>query len=441
KTEVARIGALPSDPKGAILKAVFAVRDKARLDAQGATAHMPEAVHYVVDDLFGLDPGSAEAGILFRAFEDSAFQFGAARDVGFLLPQQWRLQSLLAPALKLDLRPKGVVQLGKNDFEKLTSVPIGRQAFLSDTIPGSELTRVFLSTSFSLTKDRVKLLEDCFRAKEIKLEIGRVYGPGQLESVRKQILSTQMTLVDITERRPNVIFEMGLSLAAKHPVVPLVDKESIDRGLDITMDPILKYQGHVAYSWREEEMASARDTVIRHWERPKEPYELLLKGMYRRQKLRLAQPRQRSLFLLWPSCMTDRFGRMMPRLLSVVRRKGFKVHFLDDAPEGLEEAEAIVWGCSRASHVLVDTTPPALEETVESRCSFALGFAYGERRASDIVRTEFERYANAQQLSMWSTSRQRYMIWGTFEDLAEFLEAWLPGKRRGGGRKKGRRRR
>jgi len=318
QSELARVRALSCQPKGSILAAARLIADKTRRStAESSAVHIPERIRFVADDLFSLDPQDSQSELLTRAFQDSVFQFCFPTDAGFLLPQQWRLQALLSPALKLSPHAKGTVDLGRGDFSRLTSQFTPPTSAAS--LPPRELKRVFLSTSFKLSPDQITLLEETFADIDIEVTTGHVLGPGQIETILRRIREADLTLVDITQVRPNVVLEMGMSLAIHRPVVPILNKDIAEPAVDFAQHPILKYQGKVAYSWSAKDMTWAREAILDYWRQHREPYELLDRGMHSRTNLRVAQPRSRTVFLYFPSRRSPIWGRYMPAITSLVR--------------------------------------------------------------------------------------------------------------------------
>ena len=428
-----RVRSLAQHPRAEILRLIEGIVATSP-SRGGVLGQLPERIRFVARTVTGLTPVSEEQLLLMDGFREGALQYCEAHDVGFDLPEQFRITGLLAPALGVSQRARGSIDISEGDFPKDIYRAAATKNVERKEARDRALRKVFLSTSFVATEDQVKLVQDVFGEKAIQVVVGKALGPGQLEGILKQLYESQLTLVDLTDLRPNVMLEMGMSLAIKHPVLPVVNVKAAGTEIsDLSVYPFLQYQGRVPYSFDRDRMRFAREEVLEYYESTILTYQTLERSMHGSKPLRVKQPKRRNVFLMWSATLNERWRYHIEDLRPALERRGYNLLLIEEAPSTLEEAEAAAWGVSRSSDIFVDTTS---EKGADLLGCFSLGFAYGLKNKKSIVRLEYGPRARPESLSMWSTSQSRYGRWESGDDIWKAMRSLLPAPRRGGrGRK------
>jgi hypothetical protein len=419
-----RVKYLPNYPNGEILKLIGKIKKKIDI-SKHIDQEMPkmvEKIRYSHESLFGIELTSNEGKILADAFSEGVFQFCKSRDVGFSIPEEWRVQALLCPILGFDHNGKGAIDLKKSDFSNFKPInkPLTHNSKdISHT--NTKLSKVFLSTPFSLSEDRINLFRDIFHQKNIDIITGQVRGIGQLGKIFNKIKATDLTLVELSELRPNVMLEMGLSLSINHRIFPLMEVTGNTPKPDLAPYPFIDHQGKTFYSFERNDIRRARDEIMVQWEEPVEAFELLLKSMHGCRPLR-TKNKPRLLYIYYPQHLEGRWRCYLPKIKNLVSKKGYSLTAPPNFSSQLLEVEKIVWSICKSSAIIVDTSS---QNEPDLLGCFSLGFAYGLKKGISILRLENTKFAYSDQLSIWPSDPSYYKKWEKEEDILDIIRALL----------------
>jgi hypothetical protein len=414
---------------GSLWDLVLRIAQKANGKTAGGAVRVPSTLELVASDLFAADSISA-AGmrLIKKAFEEGAAQFTSQADGRHLsLPSRFSLAPILGPVLRGVVDPKLESQM---TFDEIELVAKGRKKFASkgSVVPIESLARVFLSTSFADLPDPRQArsaFERVFASENVELIEGSGLGPGAIKQIADQIRSSQLALVDISHLRPNIILELGLNLALKHRIVPVLNR-SASRRADLSPYPFLADMGYIHYDLTDESLRSLLSKV-RSWAASAvndcHILECTLDGS---SKLRVSQ-RKRHVALYYPSERKALWESLRPSLIEVVNRQGFTLLDIPSKPHhaGLDLFDNVVWAISSADRVIVDTSS---DDDPDLYGSFGLGFAFGlgQQTAKHVLRIEEAGRTSERGLSMWPA--KLYEVWSNETTLTKIIREFLPAK-------------
>jgi len=419
---------------GSLWDLVLRIAQKANPRASGGSVRVPSNLELEASDLFAFDSMSADGVKLVRkAFEEGAIQFTSQADGSHLsLPSRFSLAPILGPALR------GVVEsglAGKMTLKEIETIAEGRKYFPSkgSVVPIEGLVRVFLSTSFADLPDPMQArngFEKVFGSESIEVVEGSGLGPGAIKQISDQVRSTQLALVDISHLRPNIILELGLNLALKHRIVPVLNRTA-SKGSDLSQYPFLADMGYIPYDLTDVSLRSLVSKVREWAARPVDDCHILECTLDGSSKLRVSQ-RKRHLALYYPGERKSLWESVRPTLREVIDKQGFTLVEIASKPHhaGLDLFDNIVWAISMADRVIIDTSGC---DDPDLYGSFGLGFAFGLaqlQKAKHVLRIEEAGRANEKGLSMWPA--KLYEVWSSESGLRAIVRDFLPAKRRAG---------
>jgi hypothetical protein len=417
---------------GSLWDLVLRIAQKARSRSAGGAVRVPSNLELVASDLFASESMSADGmRLVKKAFEEGAIQFSSQADGSHLsLPSRFSLAPILGPALH-GVVDQGVT--GKLTFEEIESIAKGRgySAPKGSVVPIESLARVFLSTSFADLPDPMQArneFERIFNSENIEIIEGSGLGPGAIRQITDQVRSTQLALVDISHLRPNIILEIGLNLALRHRIVPVLNR-SASKQSDLSQYPFLADMGYIPYDLTD---VSLRSLVakVRDWAaRPVDDCHILECTLDGSSKLRVSQ-RKRHVALYYPSERKALWESVRPALREVIEKQAFTLVEMASRPHhaGLDLFDNVVWAISMADRVIIDTSGDGEPDLYGS---FGLGFAFGlaqQERAKHVLRIEEAGRTNEKGLSMWPA--KLYEVWSNEAVLKEIVRDFLPAKRR-----------
>lgn len=392
---------------------------------------VPYQVHIKADSLFLLESLSDSGAILIkRAFGEGVIQFMAESEgCSFSLPSRFALAPIVGPVLGGTIDPALTTSLGIRDIEMISH---GRPKTRPRRDAGviGELERVFLSTSFADLPDPQQarqMFSRVFEAEGVKTVEGSGLGPGAIQQILEQIRTSDLSLVDITHLRPNVILELGLSLGMRHRIVPVLNRDS-KRATDLGAYPFLAAMGYLPYDFSSKSLKELLRKV-REWSaKPIDESHLLERTLDGGTRLRVAQ-RKRHLALYYPAARRRLWESMLHRMKRAIAEKGFTLLDVQHSPhpQRLDVFDNLVWAASAADRIIIDTSG---ETEPDLYGSFAIGFGFAQAQGDKgkyILRIEETGENHESGLSMWPSTY--YQAWSNEDDAVRLLTEFLPNRR------------
>jgi hypothetical protein len=232
---------------------------------------LPILAEFKSDDLLGIEYLSEAAQALLRkAFEEGALQFHSRRDASSLsIPERCIVAPILAPVLKAELHDSMVrAQISHGEIEQIAKG--GPRIGSGGAVAKNGLSKLFLSISFADLPEPTLargLFQKIFGELGIKIVEGLGVGSASLDQIKKQLEATDLTLVDLTYLRPNVVFEMGLTLGVSNRLVPLFNKDVLIHP-NLEAYPFLADMGHLEYALNPDDIRELREKVLAWADRP-----------------------------------------------------------------------------------------------------------------------------------------------------------------------------
>jgi hypothetical protein len=363
---------------GAIWDLVLKISETGRSEVKGGIRQIPYHIKLLSDTIFSLESITEEGGgLIKKAFEEGVIQFVNQSDgCSLSLPSRFGLAPIVGAALG------GVVDLtlvGSINVKDIENIAKGRPRLHPKKRTGvvEELGRIFLSTSFADLpgpQQARRMFSRMFEADGVEVVEGSGLGPGAIRQIAEQIENSDLSIVDITHLRPNVILELGLSLGMRHRIVPVLNRDG--RKPNLGPYPFLADMGYIPYELSEKSLRELLDKV-REWAgRAVDESHLLERTLDGGTRLRVSQ-RGRHLALYYPSARSALWESMSRNLEALADQKGFKLLDVQRTPHSqrLDLFDRLVWSVSVADRVVVDTSG---DKEPDLYGSFAIGFSFAQ---------------------------------------------------------------
>ncbi|HEY2293917.1 MAG TPA: hypothetical protein VGM86_24710, partial [Thermoanaerobaculia bacterium] len=384
--------------------------------------------------LLGIEYLSEAAQALLRkAFEEGALQFNSRRDASSLsIPERCIVAPILAPVLKAEIHDSMVrAQVSHGEVEQIAKG--GPRIGSGGAVAKNGLSKLFLSISFADLPEPTLargLFQAIFGELGIKVVEGLGIGSASLDQIKKQLEATDLTLVDLTYLRPNVVFEMGLTLGVSNRLVPLFNKGMLIRP-SLESYPFLADMGHLEYALNPDDIRELREKVLTWADRPLSDAHILATSITRGIRLRVGQS-SNSMAIYYPESREGLWKSLLDGIRKIGAASQVELAIMTARPfrhDLTSLLDHIVWCISRSERIIIDTTGASEPDLLGA---FALGFAYGcsaKGSAKEIIRFE-EASVSYKSLSMWPS--ESYRRWRNHDHLFGLIKEFMPRRRKRG---------
>jgi hypothetical protein len=371
---------------------------------------------------------SSAAVLLRKSFEESALQFTSQRDTGAIsVPHRFCVAPIVGPILDVVVEPHREAQVSIEKIEKLAE-EIGWMQQSTTTGPRI-IRRGFLSVSFASTPEATTvrdLLAQTFEERGLRLVEGSAIGPGMIGQLEQQIRDSDFTILVLSDLRPNIMVEMGISIGLKKQIMPLLSSNS--SRLDLEPYPFLMEMGRINYNLTLDRMIEVTQEIVDRARAGPLSIQLLEQTMDGT-KIRVRQ-KPRSLGIYYPRSRAEIWERINVELAELCKSRGWEIHIVQEKPhrekEKLSLLEHLIWTVSLCEKLIIDTTGI---DGPDMYGAFALGFARGmstPRSRKSILRTEEMRKEHPSSISMWPGDH--YKIWQDKEEILATIAERLPAR-------------
>ena len=399
---------------------------------------LPYVIKINFPDLLGMEGISSYGEALLKAaFEEGCVQFVSRSDVSATsLPSHFMVPPIISPILKANIDRNLSISIGRNEIDAIARPPrIGQKTVETLIPPLEKVDSVFLALSFEDVPEPEKtreLFEQIFHEKEIKVVEGSALGLGMISQLFTQIKNTNLTILELSCLRPNVILEMGLSLGIGHRIIAIHHPKA---KADLPLWPFLSDMAKIPYPLDKNGVKKVRDIVIKRSKEPINPAHMLKKSLDNSQKLWL--PKKRNSFCMYyPESRSTFWTNYIDKIRKIAAEKDYKTYFSSENPLGLLRIENLVRCITRSARIVIATS----EEKGMDLCgAFGLGFAFAlssEGIKGRVVRIEEKGKEFLSALSMWPSDSAYYKVWSGQNELFSYLENFLQRERRKRGNKR-----
>lgn len=369
--------------------------------------------------------------LLQEALANGLLRFWDSNDIGLQLPRRFRISSMLVPAEERLLpmwkrggEASGTIPMQHAAIEECVRIHI-RMASVQEASP---IKSVFLSSSFRSASQldvARSLLKQAFEEKGIHVVIGKPGGStGALNEVSKAIRRCNLTLLELSEPRPNCLLERGLSLGIRHRATCLFNPQMSGKELLKELEPSLRFSSVISYSFDQKEISSLVSDIIEISKTKPDKVDTLDKDEISGRNIRPPQ-KDNFLFLYYPKGRKV-WDPLRSKIEQDLYKQGISLITIQSAGY-MAEIQKIVWCVSLCKYIIVDTTG---EESPDLLGSFALGMAYAltssrqKRGPKVILRIEEGDKARQIDLSLW---QEPYRTWSSESDLSQIIKELVSG--------------
>lgn len=394
--------------------------DKLFREAKGAVTPIAKIFRIETENLFPEEALHEDVKrVIHAGFELDAFRYAAIADTTFGdLPECFGVAPIFAPAFGVSLSNGDTAIVTASELKKMTT-PIRSRASSSRS-DSEERPRLFYSTKFAnqpVTTSQIKLVKDVFGA-EFDVKLGSSAASGnQLSKIIREIKSSRIVLVEVSEPSPSVMLELGISYALQKRTFIMFNKDSdTDIG---SLQFFIRTLDIIPYSFEIDQLKAARDKIIQRFYTDPEPGEMIEEnafGMSLRPRadeksIFVYYPRERAVWEVIREKVQEKIANLGGRLLTV-----------EAAPYNSTPLEEVMFCIYRSSRTfttscVIDTTGKQHADLIGS---FALGAALAKSKGA--LRIEEGGQAKETSLGLWPSP---YDVWGNEEELLRILNRYI----------------
>jgi len=432
KNERDRIKGIPGITQGVAWKLLLLILRKANQNLDG-DRRLPKVINIKSSGVLGIEDISQYAKALLKAgFRENCIQFLKKKDVSSeSLPEQFTLSPITAPVLNAFIDEHLSISVTTDEIHSVASPPRRPTRKIKEELipPLEELRSVFLAISFAdlpEPKATRALYGEIFKEKDISVVEGSAIGPGMISQLFSRINSTDLTILELSYLRANVIVEMGLTLGIEHRIMPVYHSEV---ETDLSLWPFLSDMGSFPYSLDKNGIRAVRDKVIKWSKEPINSAHLLKKSLDGSTNLWVSRDSS-SFFFYYPETRSKFWSNYKDDIIELAKKRNYETLFPDDNPLGLLYIENVVRLIMKSSRIIIDTSR---EGNIDLYGAFALGFAFalscvGSKRR--IIRLEEKGKVFPQEMRMWPSDPDYYRVWSENEELLSFVTEFLRDERK-----------
>jgi hypothetical protein len=421
---LAGIDGIPAD---SLTRLLDAMRKRAQGLGIVSRRDLPGQIEFESDDLALHFMEAPAVTLLRKAFEDGIFQFTTRTDASAItLPKRCSIAPILGPAFGGVVLPAVRLRFPVGEISSALNRPLGKPGPIPGTNP-INIKRAFLSIPFDdLPEPQAAqaAFVRIFAERGVHIEIGKGIGLGFINDLKDQIKSTDATLLEVSDLKPNIVLEMGLTLGLWNRIIPVMAKGSLKDPETIGY-PFLMAMGQVLYDLDDKHLREMRDEVLQWGNRKVSGTHVVHHSLDGGTKLRINQS-PRTLTLYYPPDRRGLWGQYDKSIQVFAEKTQHKFLVVSSSPhkKTLPVLDNLVWCISQSDRVIIDTSG---KDGPDLYGCFALGFALGcSKKGSlkQIWRIEERGRAHPEKLSMWPTDR--YFTWGSADDLLRILAQVIP---------------